>query len=75
MVKIVANVVADGRGDVPGARELEQKLNRKPGQSVAVVNAPPERGRGRYLPQAEPDQADVVMAPESGLRTWHGSGP
>jgi pSer/pThr/pTyr-binding forkhead associated (FHA) protein len=53
---------ADGRGNVPGARELEEKLQIKPGQSVAVVNAPPE-SRLRLLRTAgsNPDQADVVI--------------
>ncbi len=53
---------ADGRGDVPGVRELEQKLQIKPGQSVAVVNVPPE-SRLRLLRTAgsNPDQADVVI--------------
>ena len=47
---------------MPGARELEQKLQIKPGQSVAVVNAPPE-SRLRLLRTAgsNPDQADVVI--------------
>ena len=54
--------LADGRGDVPGVGELEQKLQIKPGQSVAVVNAPPE-SRLRLLRTAgsNPDQADVVI--------------
>jgi len=53
---------ASGRGDVLGAQELEQKLQIKPGQSVAVVNAPPE-SRLRLLRTAgsNPDQADVVI--------------
>jgi pSer/pThr/pTyr-binding forkhead associated (FHA) protein len=53
---------ANGRGDVPSARELEQKLQINPGQSVAVVNAPPE-SRLRLLRTAgsNPDQADVVV--------------
>ena len=53
---------ADGRGDVPGARELEQKLQIKPGQSVAVVHVPPE-SRLRLLRTAgsNPDHADVVI--------------
>ncbi len=53
---------ANGRGDVPGARELEQKLQINPGQSVAVVNVPPE-SRLRLLRTAgsNPDQADVVI--------------
>jgi len=53
---------ANGRGDVPGARELEQKLQIEPGQSVAVVNAPPE-SRLRLLKTAgsNPDHADVVI--------------
>ena len=52
----------DGRGDVPGVRELEQKLQIERGQSVAVVNAPPE-SRLRLLSTAgsNPDQADVVI--------------
>jgi len=47
---------------VPGVRDLEQKLQIKPGQSVAVVNAPPE-SRLRLLRTAgsNPDQADVVI--------------
>jgi hypothetical protein len=50
-------------GDVPGdARELEQKLQIKPGQSVAVVNVPPEsRLRLLRTAGANPDQADVVI--------------
>ena len=53
---------ANGRGDVPSAQELEQKLQIKPGQSVAVVNVPPE-SRLRLLRTAgsNPDQADVVI--------------
>ena len=53
---------ANGRGDVPDARELEQKLQIVPGQSVAVVNVPPE-SRLRLLRTAgsNPDQADVVI--------------
>ncbi len=53
---------ANGRGDVPGARELEEKLQIMPGQSVAVVNVPPE-SRLRLLRTAgsNPDQADVVI--------------
>ncbi len=45
-----------------GVRELEQQLQIKPGQSVAVVNAPPE-SRLRLLRTAgsNPDQADVVI--------------
>jgi len=48
--------------EVSGVRELEQKLQIKPGQSVAVVNAPPE-SRLRLLSTAgsNPDQADVVI--------------
>ncbi len=47
---------------MPGARELEEKLQIKPGQSVAVVNAPPESGL-RLLTTGgpNPDQADVVL--------------
>ncbi len=47
---------------MPGVRELEQKLQIKPGQSVAVVNVPPE-SRLRLLRTAgsNPDQADVVI--------------
>lgn len=53
---------ANGRGEVPSAQKLEQKLQIKPGQSVAVVNAPPE-SRLRLLRTAgsNPDQADVVI--------------
>jgi len=51
---------ADGRGDVSGVRELEQKLQIERGQSVAVVNAPPE-SRLRLLSSANADQADVVV--------------
>lgn len=42
--------------------ELEQKLQIKPGQSVAVVNAPPE-SRLRLLTTGgpNPDQADAVI--------------
>ena len=46
----------------PGALELEQRLQIKPGQSVAVVNAPPDSGL--RLPATgvpNPDQADVVI--------------
>ena len=47
---------------MPGARELEETLQIKPGQSVAVVNVPPE-SRLRLLRTAgsNPDQADVVV--------------
>ncbi len=48
--------------DVLVARELEQKLQLKPGQSVVVVNAPPESGL--RLPATggpNPNQADVVI--------------
>jgi hypothetical protein len=47
---------------VSGIQELEQQLQIKPGQSVAVVNAPPE-SRLRLLATAgsNPDQADVVI--------------
>ena len=47
---------------MPGARELEQKLQIEPGQSVAVINAPPE-SRLRLLRTAGSnlDQADVVV--------------
>ena len=43
-------------------RELEEKLQIKPGQSVTVVNVPPE-SRLRLLRTAgsNPDQADVVV--------------
>ncbi len=46
----------------PGELELEQKLQIKPSQSVAVVNAPPESGL-RLLTTGgpNPDQADVVI--------------
>ena len=46
----------------PGELELEQKLQIKHGQSVAVVNAPPE-SRLCLLRTAgsNPDQADVVI--------------
>jgi hypothetical protein len=46
----------------PGQLELEQRLQIKPGQSVAVVNAPPE-SRLSLLRTAgsKPDQADVVI--------------
>ena len=45
-----------------GPGELEQELQIKPGQSVAVVNAPPESGL-RLLTTGgpDPDQADVVI--------------
>ena len=45
-----------------GVQELEQQLQIKPGQSVAVVNAPPE-SRLRLLRTAgsNPDRADVVI--------------
>ena len=45
-----------------GPEELEQKLQIKTGQSVAVVNAPPE-SRLRLLRTAgsNPDHADVVI--------------
>jgi len=47
---------------VPGAQELEQKLQIEPGQSVAVVNVPAE-SRLRLLRTAgsNPDHADVVI--------------
>ena len=46
----------------PGELELEQKLQIKPGQSLAVVNAPPESGlRLRTAGGPNPDQADVVI--------------
>lgn len=45
-----------------GPGELEQKLQIKPGQSVAVVNAPPESGlRLPTTAGSKPDQADVVI--------------
>jgi hypothetical protein len=46
----------------PGELELEQRLQIKRGQSVAVVNAPPESGL-RLLTTGDPnpDQADVVI--------------
>ena len=45
-----------------GPGELEQKLQIKPGQSVAVVNAPPESGfRQPTTGVPNPDQADVVI--------------
>ena len=45
-----------------GPGELEQRLQIKPGQSVAVVNVPPQ-SRLRLLRTAgsNPDQADVVI--------------
>jgi len=60
--RFVVNVALNSRGDVPDARELEQKLQIKPGQSVAVVNVPAE-SRLRLLRTAgsNPDQADVVI--------------
>ena len=47
---------------MPGAQELEQKLQIEPGQSVAVVNVPAE-SRLRLLRTAgsNPDHADVVI--------------
>jgi hypothetical protein len=56
------NVVLNGGSDVLGAAELEQNLQIKPSQSVAVVNAPPESGL-RLLTTGgpNPDQADVVI--------------
>jgi hypothetical protein len=46
----------------PGELELEQRLQIKPGQSVAVVNAPPESGlRLLATGGSKPDQADVVI--------------
>ena len=53
---------ADDGGAVPGAQELEQKLQIEPGQSVAVVNVPAE-SRLRLLRTAgsNPDHADVVI--------------
>jgi hypothetical protein len=56
------NVVVNGGSGVLGAAELEQKLQIKPGQSVAVVNAPPQSGL-RLLTAGgpNPDQADVVI--------------
>jgi hypothetical protein len=46
----------------PGELELEQKLQIKHGQSVAVVNAPPESGlRLRTAGDRNPDRADVVI--------------
>ena len=47
---------------MPGARVLEQQLQIEPGQSVAVVNVPPE-SRLRLLRTAgsNPDRADVVI--------------
>jgi hypothetical protein len=46
----------------PGELELEQKLQIKPGQSMAVINAPPESGL-RLLTAGgpNPDRADVVI--------------
>ncbi|MBV8347449.1 MAG: hypothetical protein JOZ49_07935, partial [Mycolicibacterium sp.] len=45
-----------------GAGELERKLQIKPGQSVAVVNAPPESGlRLLMTGGSKPGQADVVI--------------
>jgi hypothetical protein len=47
---------------VLGPGELEQKLQIKPLQSVAVVNAPPESGlRQPTTGGPNPDQADVVI--------------
>lgn len=46
----------------PGELELEQKLQIKPGRSVAVVNAPPESGlRLLTAGGSKPDRADVVI--------------
>ena len=46
----------------PGELELEQKLQIKPGQRVAVLNAPPESGlRQPTTGVPNPDQADVVI--------------
>ena len=47
---------------MPGLGGLEQKLQIKPAQSVAVVNAPPESGL-RLLTAGgpNPDRADVVI--------------
>jgi hypothetical protein len=58
-------LVVNGGGDVLDvlvARELEQKLQIKPGQSAVVVNAPPESGL-RLLATGgpNPNQADVVI--------------
>ena len=48
--------------DVSDARELEQKLQIKAGQSVAVVNVPAEsRLRLLRTSGSNPDQADVVI--------------
>ena len=49
-------------GGMLGLAELEQRLQIKPRQSVAVVNAPPESGL-RLLTTGgpDPDQADVVI--------------
>jgi len=47
---------------VLGPGELEQKLQIKPGQSVAVVNAPPESALSLLRTAgSNPDQADVVI--------------
>ncbi len=46
----------------PGELELEQKLQIKPGQSVAVVNVPPESVLSLLTTgELNPDQADVVI--------------
>jgi hypothetical protein len=47
---------------VLGRGELEQRLQIKPGQSVAVVNAPPESRLSLLkIAGSNPDQADVVI--------------
>ena len=46
----------------PGELELEQRLKIKRGQSVAVVNAPPESGLKLLTTGgSKPDRADVVI--------------
>jgi len=66
----------------PGELELEQKLQIKPGQSLAVVNAPPESGlRLRTAGGPNPDRADVVIvlavrpAALAWLRSVHAAAP
>lgn len=52
----------DGGNSVLGFKELEQTLQIKNGQSVAVINAPVEsRLRLLVAGRTDPDQADVVI--------------
>jgi hypothetical protein len=62
-------LLTNGRGDVPSARELEEKLQIMPGQSVAVVNVPAE---SRFAPRPT-DLAwlrSVYAAASAGRLAW-----